>query len=80
MGTLKPHIVREYVFYVVFKIKKTRFWRFLKWHVKKRSKRYQSFRMIMTLAYTVRSETTNNYIYTVFQKKTCDHVFDDKLK
>jgi len=24
---------------------------------------YRSFRMITTLAYTVRSETTNNYIY-----------------
>jgi len=20
------------------------------------------------------------YFYTVFQKKTCDHIFDDKLK
>jgi len=30
---------------------------------KKRRKRCQSFRMITTPAYTVRSETTNNYIY-----------------
>ena len=31
-------------------------------------------------AFDSSSNIINKYIYTVFQKKTCDHIFDDKLK
>jgi len=37
--------VREYVFYLFFKIQKACFYFLLQWNVKKRRKRCQSFRM-----------------------------------
>jgi len=59
----------ENTYFTFLKIQKTAFFYvFLKWHVKKRRKRYQSFRMITQVyqtagLYTVRCKTTNNYIY-----------------
>jgi len=44
-------IVREYVFYVFQNLKKMCFYVFLKRHVKKHRKHYQSFRMITLLTF-----------------------------
>ena len=57
--------VREYVFLrFLFKIQKTRLLRFLEMKCQKSRKRYQIFtrKSIKSLAYTVRSETTNIFL------------------
>ena len=59
--------IREYVYYIFFKIQKNAFFclRFLN-DVKKHRKRYQVYHIARTLAYIVRSEI-NTYIQLYIQ-------------
>jgi len=63
-------VFENYVFYVFFsKFKKNAFFTCFWNDVKKRRKRYQSFRMITTLAYILCSETTDKlHIHTTLCK------------